>query len=82
VPHDELVDLTTGVLREDEGQAATILTLRQAAAHLVPGGRALIAGSSTAITRLATFLEGAPLFEVVGRERRSGHSSLALRKPL
>jgi len=81
LPHPEPVDLTAGVLREDEGQAAAILTLRQAAAQLAPGGTALIAGGSTAITRLATFLDAEPLFEVVDRKRRTGHSLLSLRKP-
>jgi 16S rRNA (guanine1207-N2)-methyltransferase len=81
LPQPESVDLTLGVLREDEGQEAVVLTVRQAAEQLAPGGRALVAGSSTAITRLATFLDAVPLVEVVDRKRRAGHSLLVLRKP-
>ncbi len=81
LPDLEPIDLTMGVLREDEGQDAVVLAVRQAAEQSASGGRALLAGGSTGITRVATSLEAEPLFEVVERRRRSGHSLLVLRKP-
>lgn len=75
----EAADLVVGVLREDEGPDAAELTIVQGARQLSPSGMMVVAGSSTAITRLATFLEPEQPLEIVDRRRHRGHSALILR---
>lgn len=73
-------DLVVGMLREDEGPAAAELTIMQGARQLAPGGIMVVAGSSTAITRLATFLATEPALKAVDRHRQRGQSALILSK--
>jgi 16S rRNA (guanine1207-N2)-methyltransferase len=75
----EEADLVVGVLREDEGPDAAELTIVQGAQQLSPRGMMVVAGSSTAITRLVTFLEPEQSLEIVDRRRHRGHSALILR---
>jgi 16S rRNA G1207 methylase RsmC len=74
-------DLMAGVLRE-ESQPAIFATIRQAGEQLSPGGTIIVTGGSTAITRLADYLEGEERLSIKGRERRRGYSLLALEKVL
>jgi 16S rRNA (guanine1207-N2)-methyltransferase len=75
----EKVDLITGVLR-DEGKEAILLTIRQAIEQLSTEGRIIAAGGSTAITRLARFVESQGQLHINIRERRRGHGLLVLEK--
>ena len=77
----EKLDLIAGVLR-DEGREANLWILRQATGELKPGGTMIIAGGSTAITRLASSIEEEGRIRVKGRERRRGYSLLMLEKVL
>jgi 16S rRNA (guanine1207-N2)-methyltransferase len=77
--NNEKVDLFAGVLRE-EGKEATILTIRQACDRLSPDGIIIVAAGSTAITRLATYIESEGQLRVKTRERRRGHSLLVLER--
>ncbi len=72
-------DLIAGVLREDEGRAAIAQFVRQAAACVRPGGHILLAGTSTAITRIVELVQAEKLLDVRDRRRRSGHSVVLLR---
>lgn len=69
------VDLVAGVVREEEGEAALTQMVRQAAALLPPGGRMVLAGSSTAITRILKDLHAAKLFALKQRKRATGGRS-------
>jgi 16S rRNA (guanine1207-N2)-methyltransferase len=71
-------DLTAGVLREEEGTEALWLTLTQLAGGMAPNGVLLVAGSSTAITRLVTRLPALPDIAVRERNRYRGFSLLVL----
>ena len=72
-------DVIVGLLREDEGQEAVAASFTQAANVLSkPAGRMIVAGSSTAVTRLATFVQERRLIPVVSRKRRFGYSVLVL----
>jgi 16S rRNA (guanine1207-N2)-methyltransferase len=73
----EKVDLITGVLR-DEGKEAIFLTIRQAIEQLSPEGKIIVAGGSTAITRLINQIEGEERLCIKARERRRGQSLLVL----
>lgn len=78
-PDQEPADLIAGVLREGEGPAAIELGLAQAARQLSPGGLVMLAGSSTALTRVVKSIEGRRLFAVEDRTREAGHGVLTLR---
>ncbi len=79
LPGKETFDLVAGLLREAEGPAALLETVRQAAAQLAPGGRLVLVAGSTAITRLLRGLQGEHSLQVEQRERRRGQSLLLLR---
>lgn len=74
------VDLLAGVLREEEGRQAVGLTLAQAAERTAPGGHIVLAGSSTAVTRLAGLAHGDRRLRLQKRERRHGESLLLLER--
>jgi len=76
----EKADLVIGVVREEEGRNANILTLRQAAGQLSDNGTVILAAGSTAITRLVTYNESENLLRVKTRERRRGSSLLVLER--
>jgi 16S rRNA (guanine1207-N2)-methyltransferase len=73
----EKVDLIAGVLR-DEGKEAIFLTIRQATEQLSPEGMIIVAGGSTAITRLVNQIEEDGRLRLKARERRRGQSLLVL----
>jgi 16S rRNA (guanine1207-N2)-methyltransferase len=75
------VDLITGIFRED-GKDATFLTMNQAIEQLSPDGMMIISASSTAITRLAAYVESQGQLRIKKRERRRGLSLLLLKKVL
>ncbi len=75
----EKLDLIAGVLR-NEGREANLWILRQASEELKPGGTMIIAGGSTAITRLAASIEKEGQLSIRSRERRRGYSLLGLDK--
>jgi hypothetical protein len=52
--------------------------LKQAAEELAPGGKTIIAGGSTGITRLADSLKEEERLRIKARERRRGYSLLVL----
>jgi 16S rRNA (guanine1207-N2)-methyltransferase len=78
---NEKADLITGVFR-DEGQPAVFLTIRQAMERLSTGGTIIVAGGSTAVTRLADYVEKEGRLRIKARERRRGYSLLTLEKVL
>jgi len=71
-------DLIVGVLREDEGQEGVALTMRQAAEQLSREGTILVAGSSTAVTRLERLVRAEKLLRIKKRKRHRGNSLLVL----
>jgi 16S rRNA (guanine1207-N2)-methyltransferase len=76
---NEKSDLMAGVLK-DEGKEANLLTLKQATEELSTGGTIIMAAGSTAITRLADFVEEEVRLRIKARERRRGYSLLVLEK--
>ncbi len=76
----EPAGLVCGVPCEGEGQAAIRHFLDDAAEQLARKGRIVLAGSSTAVTRLVTHAETLPGLAVRDRERFRGFSSLVLRR--
>jgi 16S rRNA (guanine1207-N2)-methyltransferase len=74
------VDLIAGILREEEGPAALAATIEQAAAQVVPGGSIVLAGSSTAVTRLVSVVGSKKLLAIKKRGRSRGKSWLLLRR--
>jgi 16S rRNA G1207 methylase RsmC len=79
IENQDKFDLIAGVL-PDENKEALQLTLEQAKGLLAPGGMVLLSGSSTAVTRLVTYIEATKIFSVKSRERWRGYSVLALAK--
>jgi 16S rRNA G1207 methylase RsmC len=75
----EHCDLITGVLPE-ENKEALQLAMEAAALILNPNGRLVIAGGSTAITRLETLFETTGTLTAKARERRRGYSVLVMVK--
>jgi hypothetical protein len=78
--HENKIDLFAGVLREEEGKDATFLTLDQAVGNLSAKGMIILSASSTAVTRLVTYVESPGLLRIKMRERRRGYSLLALER--
>ncbi len=78
---DKPVDIIAGVINESEGQRVYLKLLEGAVAGLKTGGLYIAAGSSTAVTRLATHVEENKLKAVVRERKKSkGYSSLVLQK--
>jgi 16S rRNA G1207 methylase RsmC len=71
-------DLIAGVLREEERPEGMAAIMRQAAQQLSPDGTILIAGSSTAVTRLEKLVRSEKLLRVRKRKRSKGNSFLIL----
>ncbi|MDP3767003.1 MAG: methyltransferase, partial [Dehalococcoidia bacterium] len=76
---DQPFDLIAGVLREDEGPAGIALAAQQASHRLAPGGLMLLAGGSTAASRLTKRLRDERLLRVEERKRHKGAALLVLR---
>lgn len=75
----EPAGLIVASLRESEGPAAIAATIDQAAEHLAAAGTMLIAGSSTAATRVVRHLQAGKRFHVKQRKRK-GNSLLTIRE--
>lgn len=73
------VDIIAGILREEEGPEAMGLLLKQAAGQLSPGGIIVLAGGSTAITRLVSLAQADNRLKVKERIKKRGYSRLALK---
>jgi SAM-dependent methyltransferase len=74
----ESVDLALAVLTERQPAAVTEFEVRALAEGLQRAGRLLVAGSSTAITRLESSFARDRAMRIVGRKRDRGHSMLEL----
>jgi 16S rRNA (guanine1207-N2)-methyltransferase len=74
----EKYDLIAGTLREEEGEKALELALKQAAAVLSAEGTVLVSAGSTAITRLADYIRQHSLLRIEDREKWKGNSLLVL----
>lgn len=72
-------DLIAGVLPEHEGQAALRASIDRAAARLAPGGALVVAGSSTAVSRLVAHVRTRKGLRVADRKKRGGNGLLVLR---
>jgi 16S rRNA (guanine1207-N2)-methyltransferase len=73
-------DMVIGMIREEEGVKAINANITRIAGELVPGGKALLSASSTAITRIVTTLQNRNSFIVRKREKRKGNSLLILER--
>jgi hypothetical protein len=73
-------DIIIGTLRENEGTAAINLDIQRTGEQLRPGGTALLAASSTAVTRVISSVKAQNLLSVKKRGRRKGNSFLLLEK--
>ncbi|MBN2075329.1 MAG: methyltransferase [Dehalococcoidales bacterium] len=71
-------DMAIGTIREDEGVRAINADISRIAEELIPGGKALLSASSTAITRIVTGLQNEKSLTVKKREKRKGNSLLIL----
>ncbi len=80
VPNHEPVDLVAGILREKDGQEAIAQTIAQIGAQLIPGGTALVAASSTAITRMTKYPPTKKFFQAKKRKRTKGRSAITLQR--
>ncbi len=78
VPEDGTFDLIAGLLRETEGPEILAHDLRGLKQHLSREGHLLLAGSSTAITRLEKVVRTEKLLRVASRSRNQGRSLLVL----
>jgi 16S rRNA (guanine1207-N2)-methyltransferase len=76
----EPADLVAGILREDEGQEAIAHTIAQIGEQLMPGGTALVAASSTAVTRLTKYSQTKEFFKAKKRKRTKGRSAITLKR--
>src|SRR5205807_8389596 len=74
----EDVDLALAILKERQPAAVSEFEVGALAAGLRRPGRLLVAGSSTAITRLETAFARDRVLRIVGRKREKGHSMLEL----
>ena len=74
-------DLIVGEMRDDEGPDVATMQLRQAVDRLAPGGRVIVAASSTTITRLMKACRAERLGTVKERKRRRGSSVLVVGCP-
>jgi 16S rRNA (guanine1207-N2)-methyltransferase len=72
------IDLFIGSLRKEKGKAASLLTLDQMTERLADKGIIILSSGSTAITRLADYIESKGLLRIKTRERRRGYSLLLL----
>ncbi len=73
-------DLIAGVLREEEGREALAFHLEELAAQLAEGGRLLLTGTSTPITRLEKEVRARKLLRVLDRSKQRGRSLLVLER--
>ncbi len=73
-------DMVIGTIREEEGVKAINADISRIAEVLVPGGKALLSASSTAITRIITALHNQNWFTVRKREKHKGNSLLILER--
>ncbi len=73
-------DVVAAVLREREGPGPTLLAFERGAEQLSPQGHILVAGSSTAVTRLAKAARSRKVLRIVQRTRRKGSSALVLKR--
>ena len=71
-------DLIVADMRDAEGQEVMAMQTRQAAHHLAPGGRMVLAADSASITRLAGVCKKERLGTVRQRKRRRGSSALVV----
>lgn len=71
-------DLWIGVLRSEEGSRAMIEMIQQAAQTLSPTGSIVLSASSTAMARLADYIQLHKLLRIVDREKWRGYSLLVL----
>lgn len=74
-------NLIIALLREEEGERALELTLRQASAGLSGAGTLLVTAGSTAIARLTSFLRRYSLLRIQAREKWKGNGLLTLSIP-
>jgi hypothetical protein len=74
----EDVDLALAVLKERQPAAVAEFEVRALTSGLRRAGRLLVAGSSTAITRLESAFARDRAMRIVGRKRNKGHSLLEL----
>jgi 16S rRNA (guanine1207-N2)-methyltransferase len=73
-------DLFIGLIREEEGKAASFLTLDRMTTALADNGVILLASGSTAITRLADYITAKGLLRIRSRGRKRGYSLLVLER--
>ena len=73
-------DMVIGTIREEEGVKAINADIHRIAEQLIPGGKALLSASSTAITRIITYLQNQTTFIVRKREKHKGNSLLILER--
>ncbi|UCC15956.1 MAG: hypothetical protein JSU58_06160, partial [Dehalococcoidales bacterium] len=73
-------DIIAGTIRESEGVFAINANISRMGRQLVPGGKALLSASSTAITRIVTGLQNEKRLIVRKREKRKGNSLLILER--
>lgn len=76
VPHDCII----GVLPEKDNPAVHAMFVRQASSQLIKKGIAILASSSTAITRVATKIKSERLLEIVDRRKSKGKSVIVLKQ--
>ncbi len=73
-------DLFIGSIREEEGKKASFMAIDQMTANLSDKGIIILSSGSTAITRLADYIESKKLLRIKTRERRRGYSLLVIEK--
>jgi hypothetical protein len=79
VPAGDAAELVAVTLIEDEGRAAHEEQVAALAGRLAAGGAMIVAGSSTTVTRVESYVRARKLLRVEGRRRKRGESVLVLR---
>ena len=74
------INMVIGMIREEEGVRVINANISRIVDDLIPGGKALLSSSSTAITRILTGLQNRNKLTVKKREKRKGNSVLVLER--
>lgn len=77
--HSLPINCIMGILEEKDGSAVHKILAKQAVSELAPNGLVLLASSSTAISRVESFVHSEKLLDVLGRRRNKGKSLIILK---
>jgi 16S rRNA G1207 methylase RsmC len=80
--HSGPTNCVIGILEEKDGPAVHKMFVQQAVSELAPKGLIILASSSTAITRIESFIRSEKLLYVLERRRNKGKSVIIFKKKI